>query len=496
MMDSDGSIEVGDVSTLVRGVTYEKSQSSSIPAPGMVPLLRATNIARELNFSDLIFIPEAAVSENQYLQPGDIVIAASSGSLNVVGKAAPVRNPWHGTFGAFCFVLRPNQSLIRPLFLSYYFQTSRYRFDIARFAAGININNLRQEHIKGIRLPAMSLCAQDRVIAGIETYLTRLDKTVATLERVQLNLKRYRASVLKAAVEGRLVPTEAEVARAEKREYEPASELLKRILVERRRRWEEAELAKMKASGKVPQDDKWKRKYEEPPAAPHTGRLPPLPEGWCWASPAQFFTWSSGDFLPKKDQRGGEFPVYGGNGINGLHDRPLTNEPTLVIGRVGAQCGNIHLTEGPAWITDNAIYAAGETDHACLPYWRLVLSLQNLNAAAGGTGQPYVNQKHLNNLIIPLAPEAEQRRIAEAADDKLSLIEHLDADVLRTAQRSLRLRQSILKWAFEGKLVDQDPNDEPASVLLERIRAERAATRPVKKTTARSRGKDAKEKNA
>ena len=109
------------------------------------------------------------------------------------------------------------------------------------------------------------------------------DDAVATLERVRRNLTRYRASVLKAAVEGRLVPTEAKLARAEGRSYEPASVLLERILAERRRRWEEAELAKMKAKGKVPKDDKWKAKYVEP-IAPDTSELPDLPEGWCWAT--------------------------------------------------------------------------------------------------------------------------------------------------------------------------------------------------------------------
>ena len=110
---------------------------------------------------------------------------------------------------------------------------------------------------------------QHRIVAAIESYFTRLDDAVATLERVQRNLKRYRASVLKAAVEGRLVPTEAELARAEGRDYEPASVLLERILAERRRRWEEAELAKLKAKGKTPKDDKWKAKYTEP-VAPDT----------------------------------------------------------------------------------------------------------------------------------------------------------------------------------------------------------------------------------
>ncbi len=89
--------------------------------------------------------------------------------------------------------------------------------------------------------------------------------------------------MLKAAVEGRLVPTEAELAREEGRDYEPADELLERILVERRKRWEEAELESMRAKGKEPKDDRWKAKYKEP-AAPDTSELPELPEGWCWAT--------------------------------------------------------------------------------------------------------------------------------------------------------------------------------------------------------------------
>ena len=95
---------------------------------------------------------------------------------------------------------------------------------------------------------------QQRIVEAIESYFTRLDDAVATLERVQRNLKRYRASVLKAAVEGRLVPTEAALAEQEGRDYEPASVLLERILTERRRRWAE--------SGK-------KGKYQEPSAARH-----------------------------------------------------------------------------------------------------------------------------------------------------------------------------------------------------------------------------------
>ena len=102
------------------------------------------------------------------------------------------------------------------------------------------------------------LLRQERIVAGnqiavaVDPAFSRLDEAVSTLERVQTNLRRYRASVLGAAVEGRLVPTEAELAKVEGRDYEPADVLLERLLAERRLRWEQAELAKMDARGKPP----------------------------------------------------------------------------------------------------------------------------------------------------------------------------------------------------------------------------------------------------
>lgn len=110
---------------------------------------------------------------------------------------------------------------------------------------------------------------QRRIVAEIEKQFTRLDAAVVALKRVRANLKRYRASVLKVACEGRLVPTEAELARAEGRDYEPADRLLARILEERRATWEADQLARMQAAGKAPEDDRWKAGYEEP-ATPNT----------------------------------------------------------------------------------------------------------------------------------------------------------------------------------------------------------------------------------
>jgi type I restriction enzyme S subunit len=154
---------------------------------------------------------------------------------------------------------------------------------ISSEATGSTFSAISGDQLRAHLIPVAPRAEQDRIVAEIEKQFTRLDDAVAALKRVQANLKRYRASVLKAACEGRLVPTEAELARKEGRSYEPASELLKRILAERRAKWETDQLQKMIAAGKTPKDDEWRRKYIEP-FVPEESELNDLPKGWTWAS--------------------------------------------------------------------------------------------------------------------------------------------------------------------------------------------------------------------
>jgi type I restriction enzyme S subunit len=217
---------------ILRGVTYKKENASAVPAHGLVPILRATNIGAHLDFDDLVYVPRHDVSDDQLLRPGDIVLAASSGSRSIVGKAAILPCEWFGSFGAFCYALRANPAINARL-LAYFLQTTEYRNQVSERSAGVNINNLRRHHIENLGYRLAPAQEQDRIVAEMEKQFTRLDAAVAALKRVQANLKRYRASVLKAACEGRLVPTEAELARGERRSYEPASALLARIEAER-----------------------------------------------------------------------------------------------------------------------------------------------------------------------------------------------------------------------------------------------------------------------
>lgn len=415
--------------------------------------LNHDTIAIDLSDTAHVQPPDGAEGARTQVEVGDIFLSITA-EVGMVGLAK--NDLGEAYVNQHVALLRPRPS-VWPAGLAYSFLDPQGLQALARKAQyGATKFGLSLTQVRGFQVGVPPLEEQHRIVEELDSYLSRIDESVALLERVQRNLKRYRASVLKAAVEGRLVPTEAELARAEKRDYEPASVLLERILVERRQRW--------KSEGR-------RGKYEEP-EQPDAKGLPGPPRGWCWVSPGQLFGWSSGSFLPKKDQHGGEVPVYGGNGVGGFHDHANVQEPTLIVGRVGAHCGNIHITEGPAWITDNAIFAAYRPSAIHLRYWQFALSAHNLNAAAGGTGQPYVNQKHLNDLVVALPPLMEQERIAEEIERRLSLVEHASCITAANLSRCGRLRQSILKWAFEGKLVDQEPTDEPASALLKRIRDE------------------------
>lgn len=343
---------------------------------------------------------------------------------------------------------------------------------------------------------------QRRILGAVDSYLSRLDAAAATLETVQRKVTAYRASVLKAAVEGRLVPAEAALARAEKRDFEPADVLLRRILSERRRRWEKAELAKMKAAGKSPKDDKWKAKYEEP-EAPKTKDLPSLPQGWCWATWAQLsvrvtvghvgsmkdeYVDNGIPFLRSQNVRENRFDPEGLKYIaTSFHEKLAKSalEPgDVLIVRSGAV--------GTACVLPDAIAVANCSDLVIVKtpllvipqfgaYYMNSLAKASVRAQQVGIALTHFNTASAAALPIPVPPLAEQERIVAEVEKQISVESEAAIQVERDVVRVGRLRQAVLKWAFEGKLVDQDPNDEPAEKLLERIRAERAATATPKR---------------
>ena len=154
---------VRDISEQIRGVTYAKSDASAVPRSGYSPMLRANNIGEHgLLLEDLIFVPNSKISRKQRIVPNDVVVAASSGSISVVGKTAQARRGFDGGFGAFCKVLRPGPD-VDPHYFGHYFKTPSYRRVVSQLASGANINNLKKEHLDNLPIPLPPLAEQKRI---------------------------------------------------------------------------------------------------------------------------------------------------------------------------------------------------------------------------------------------------------------------------------------------------------------------------------------------
>ena len=484
---------IREIAKTIRGVTYKKEDSSLEVGSGLIPILRATNIGNGLDFEELVYVPPDNVSAEQFLRVHDIVIAASSGSRAIVGKAAILSSGWRGSFGAFCYVLRPNL-LINARLLAYFLQTSEYRNQVSRMSAGVNINNLRREHIESIPYRLAPNKEQASIVEKIDEQFTRLDAAVTALKRVQANLKRYRAAVLKAACEGRLVPTEAELARREGRSYEPASVLLERILAERRSQWEASQ----------------KSRYKEP-SARTTATLPALPEGWSWANWEQLsprvtvghvgpmkdeYVPDGFPFLRSQNVRENKFDAEGLLHIPSEFHRKLSKSlicaGDLVVVRSGsvgitcvvpdylgeANCADLVIIKQP--IHTNPWYGC---------YYMNSSAKRYVQAGKVGVALTHFNTKAVAQLPVALPPRPEQDRIVSEVQRRLSIIDEIEMQADADLKRAVSLRQSILKRAFEGKLVPHDLRDEPAGVLLERIRADRNAIHKAAPTAPRGRRK-------
>ena len=416
-------------------------------------------------------------SSGSYFGQGDIIYGRLRPYLNKVYM------PDFSGLASGEFIVFPSQPNLDNAYLKYFLNQWKFVSFVTRLNTG-DRPRVDFSQFADHAFPLPPLAEQHRIVVEIETQFTRLDAFVAALQRAQANLKRYRASVLKAACEGRLVPTEAELARSEGREYEPAAVLLERMLADRRARWESQEHRQ--------------GKYKEP-SAPHPSAQPELPEGWVWASLEQLASIGTGSTpLTSKAEyyQDGSVPWVTSSALNeevvSSPNNSVTEQAvqecrlflypaqTLLVamygeGRTRGKCSELLF---PSTI-NQAIAAVIMEDSAadCRPYSKVFLQ-SNYEAtrrmSLGGV-QPNLNLGLIKGLSIHLPPLPEQHRIVAEVDRRLSVVQQAEATVEASLARAERLRQSILKQAFSGKLVPQGPDDEPASALLERIKAEREA---------------------
>ena len=390
------------------------------------------------------------------LSPGDLVFARTGATT---GKSFLIKECPEAVFASYLIRVRVSADL-DSRFLSAFFQSPDYWNQIEGNKRGIGQPNVNGTVLGEVKLPVPPLPEQHRIVAEIEKQFSRLEEGVGALRRVQANLKRYRAAVLKAACEGQLVPTEAELAKSQKWKFETGEELLARILAERRK------------------NGQGRGKYKEP-AAPDISKLGKLPEGWAWLTVETigFVTKLAGFEYTKyvKYSPDGDLAVIkaenaGRNGFKRTEISRIRSETVAQLTRSQLKAGDLLMvfvgagTGNVARVPDDQPYFLGpniamiradprNVDGAYLEmYLRSPVGHSLMFDFIKAVAQPSLSMGTIRMIPVALPPFAEQSRIVAEVERRLSVVEELEATVEANLQRATRLRQSILQKAFEGKL--------------------------------------------
>ncbi|MDF1483406.1 restriction endonuclease subunit S [Extensimonas sp. H3M7-6] len=444
-------------------------------------------------------LSQAPSRAKQLLRAGDVLVSMTRPNLNAV---ALVPEQLDGAIGSTGFhVLRSRW--LRPEFLLRLVQSQRFVDEMSALVQGALYPAVRPKDIAAFTFVFETPAQQSRIAAKLEELLSDLDAGVAELKAAQKKLAQYRQSLLKAAVEGVLT---AEW-RAKNTPSETGAQLLQRILTERRARWEARQLARFAEQGKTPPKG-WQNKYPEP-VQPDTIGLPELPQGWVWASGEQIC-----DFITKGTTPPKELDPRGQKTIPFLRVTNLTNRGELdlsdevfvsvethrgflarsavypndvLMNIVGPPLGQVAVVPPTfaEWNINQAI-AIFRSVEGVLPSFicRYLLSpvaQKWLKSRSKTTaGQTNLTLEVCRSLPFPLPPKDEQQELLGSIETAMTALSSQEQTIDHALQQSVAQRQNILRAAFAGQLVPQDLNDEPAAVLLARIRAGRAAQAAMK----------------
>jgi len=384
-------------------------------------------------------------------------------------------------------------------------------------ATGTTFKELSGSAFAALPFPLAPLAEQRRIVEKVEELFSELDEGVANLKQARAQLAVYRQALLKHAFEGHLT---ADWRTKHAAELESADQLLDRIRAEMEERYQKQLKEWEKAMEKWEAGDRKDSKPSKPrtpplaelPSKEELSQLPVLPTGWNWmrlgSCNVDVFDGPFGSHLKTSDYVGSGIRVVRLENIGVLKfieekESFITEAKYKTLSEHTVVPGDIvfssFITERTrvAMVPPSIDKAVNKADCFCVRchgtvlmnrYATVLLSTRSafkqLEAAVHGVGRPRINTTQLKELFIPVCSPAEQQAVMNQVDAQFSEIDALEADIDLNLQKAEALRQSILKKAFAGELVPQDPADEPAAALLARIRAEREA-QPVNRRTRR-----------
>lgn len=482
---------LADVADLQLGKMLDRARHGTAER---LPYLRNINVRWfDVDLSDLLTMPfDNDEREKFALRHGDVLVCEGGEP----GRAAV----WHGSDEEVKFQKAIHRvrliAGIEPEWLVYHLKADASSGKLAQYFSGTTIKHFTGVTLSRYELSIPPIGEQRRIVSKLRVVRSRVGAARAALESTKLLIQKFRQSLLDAAFRGDLTADWRE----KNSDVEPASVLLDRIGEERRQKWEEAELAKMQAKGKTPNDDRWKQRYVEGEAV-DVVHLPNLPDSWCWVSLARI-SWDAGYGTSEKCEYTGLGPA-------------VLRIPNIAAGQIdlsNVKRASRRFSDDAAFVrpgdlliirTNGSLDLIGRAAAVVTPFveetsfasylirYRIVgtqlarWASRFLASPAGrcfvqreaatSAGQYNVSLSKLDALSIPVPSAAEMQEILRRLEVGLSNAATVEATLVSAMKRLDDLESTILAKALRGELVSQDPNDQPASVLLKNIHVRRAA---------------------
>jgi type I restriction enzyme S subunit len=494
---------IGEICSLVNGRAFKPAEWREKG----VPIVRIQNLKdsnTSFNYCDI------KINDRFHVHNGDLLFAWSGTPGTSFGA--------HVWFGSLAYL---NQHIFRLDFNNSYIHRDFFKYAlnerlgeiIAKAQGGVGLRHITKSGLENVKILFPPLNEQKRIVARIEELQARSRSARKALEIIPDLLDQLRQSILVSAFRGNLTKEWRE----KNPNIEPATELLKRIRAEHRKRWEEAELKKLKSKGlteeKLKEAFAARRKQYKEPAPIDTSDLPELPKGWCWASIGEISQWvTDGTHQPPPFTDSGIPFLVISNMVSGdiawntvqkwvsteTYDKYTGSyKPALgdiIYSTVGSYGVAVEVKTNEKFMFQRHIaHIRPISKHLSASYLSFTLNApicrQQADAVARGVAQKTVNLFDLKRFAIPLAPLSEQHKLNELLSKCFEKLDNHRHNLNSSLDKLHNFEQSILAMAFHGELVPQDPNDEPASALLERIRQEKASAAVDPKVKAKQKGR-------
>lgn len=393
---------------IIKGVTYTKADIGTV-RNGCIPIVRANNIQGDkLDYKDLVWVIESRIAPDQFLRQGDVVVATSSGSKHLVGKTASFDGKQKISCGAFCAILRPN-NLVDNLFFKYFFQTQEYRNLISSYAKGSNINNLKNGDLAKIQIPVPPMAEQKRIVKKIEELFGVIDRDIQRLTDTLEQLSQFRQSVLEKLLNNPVYPQIS------------FNDGIEKII-----------------GGSTP---------SKTVSAYYEGHIPfmtvkdmtsPRPQDTAWHITQEAVDNCSTHIIPAN---------------------------TLITAtRVGL--GKTVLMPFPVAINQDLKALVLNKNKVNTRFFEFILNAKTTEiiSKSRGTTVKGITLEDFKSIKFYLPTLPEQQKIVDEIEKAFRSADKVQKAVQNALEEAKKLKQSILKKAFAGELVPQDPNDKPVNL--------------------------------